>query len=67
MKLLAAAGAALSLLASSAAQAQESKMRQDVSVVAPALEKYTQGRLLATSGSDRSCRRAIGALSRSPV
>jgi 4-carboxymuconolactone decarboxylase len=46
MKLLAATIASLSLLAASAAQADATKMREDVRTVAPALEKYTQGTLL---------------------
>jgi 4-carboxymuconolactone decarboxylase len=46
MKLLTVAIATLSLMASSGAQGQESKMKEDVRMVAPALEKYTQGRLL---------------------
>jgi 4-carboxymuconolactone decarboxylase len=46
MKLFAAAVATLSLMASSLAQAQEPKMKEDVRMVAPALEKYTQDRLL---------------------
>jgi len=47
MKLFAAiAVATLSLMASSEAQAQETKMREDLRMVAPALEKYAQDRLL---------------------
>src|SRR5262245_56006221 len=47
MKLLTAAVAALSLMASAAgAQAQEAKMKDDLRRVAPALENYTQDRLL---------------------
>ncbi len=53
MKLLAAAIASLSLMASSSAQADQSKAAprstptpDDVRMVAPALETYTQGRLL---------------------
>ena len=53
MKLLAAAIASLSLIASSSAQADPTKAAprsmptpDDVRIVAPALEKYTQGRLL---------------------
>jgi 4-carboxymuconolactone decarboxylase len=61
MRILAAAIAALSLVGAAAAQAQESKMSQDVKAVAPALDKYTQDRLLgevwrrpALSPRDRS-------------
>jgi 4-carboxymuconolactone decarboxylase len=46
MKFLAVAIAALSLMASSATQAEGTKMSEDVRMVAPALEKYTQGTLL---------------------
>jgi 4-carboxymuconolactone decarboxylase len=46
MKIPSIAILALSLLGAAAAQAQESKMSQDVKAVAPALEKYTQGTLL---------------------
>src|SRR5437016_5641841 len=46
MKLLAAAFATLSLMASSAAQAEGTKIQKDVHMIAPALEKYTQGTLL---------------------
>src|SRR5437868_15450087 len=46
MKLLAAAFATLSLMASSMAQAEGTKIQKDVHMVAPALEKYTQGTLL---------------------
>jgi 4-carboxymuconolactone decarboxylase len=46
-ELITAAVATLSLMASAAgAQAQESKMKDDLRRVAPALEKYTQDRLL---------------------
>jgi len=45
MRFLAAAIATLSLLAS-AGQAEETKMQEDIHIVAPALEKYTQGTLL---------------------
>jgi 4-carboxymuconolactone decarboxylase len=44
--MLATAITALSLLGAVAAQAQETKMSQDVKTVAPALHKYTQDRLL---------------------
>ena len=46
MKLLAAALATLSLLALASAQADPTKMREDVRTLAPALEKYFQGTLL---------------------
>jgi 4-carboxymuconolactone decarboxylase len=46
MKFLAAAIATLSLIASSATQAQETKMQEDVHMVAPALDKYQQGTVL---------------------
>src|SRR4030088_2774756 len=46
MRLLAAAIATLSLMASATVQAQESSMKENVRMVAPALEKYTQGTLL---------------------
>ena len=46
MRILATAIAALSLLGAAAAQAQETKMSQNVKAVAPALDKYTQDRLL---------------------
>jgi 4-carboxymuconolactone decarboxylase len=46
MKFLAATIATLALMASSAAQAEGTKMLEDVRLVAPALEKYTQGTLL---------------------
>src|SRR5882757_5556282 len=46
MKFFAAAIATLSLMASSSAQAEGTKMQEDVRMVAPALEKYTQGTLL---------------------
>ena len=46
MRILATAIAALALVGAAAAQAQEAKMSQDVKAVAPALEKYTQDRLL---------------------
>jgi 4-carboxymuconolactone decarboxylase len=46
MKLFAATITTAILLASSVAQAQELKMKQDMRVVAPALEKYAQDRLL---------------------
>ena len=46
MKLFAATVATLSLMALSVAQAQESNMIDDLHMVAPALEKYTQDRLL---------------------
>jgi 4-carboxymuconolactone decarboxylase len=46
MKLIAMAIASLSLLASSTAQADPRKARDDVRAVAPALEKYKQGTLL---------------------
>src|SRR3954466_14815209 len=42
MKLVAMTLASLSLLASSAAQADPTKAREDVRAVAPALEKYRQ-------------------------
>jgi 4-carboxymuconolactone decarboxylase len=45
-RFLAAAIATLSLLAS-AAQAEETKMQEDIRMVAPALEKYTQSTLLS--------------------
>ena len=43
MKLIAAALATLSLLGSATAQADPTKTREDVRMVAPALEKYAQG------------------------
>lgn len=46
MRVLATAIAALSLVGAAAVQAQESRMRQDVKAIAPALDKYTQDRLL---------------------
>jgi 4-carboxymuconolactone decarboxylase len=46
MKIVTMAMAALSVLASSAAQADPTKARGDVLAVAPALEKYRQGTLL---------------------
>src|SRR5207244_10567797 len=46
MKLLAATIASLSLLASTSAQAEVTKVREDVRMVAPALENYAQGTLL---------------------
>jgi 4-carboxymuconolactone decarboxylase len=46
MRVLATAIAALSLVGAAAAQAQEWKMSQDAKGVAPALDKYTQDRLL---------------------
>src|SRR5947209_1894818 len=46
MKLLAAAFATLSLMASSAAQAEGTKIQKDVHMIAPALEQYTQVTLL---------------------
>jgi 4-carboxymuconolactone decarboxylase len=46
MRCLAAAIAALCLMALSSAQAEKTKMQEDMRMVAPALEKYTQGTLL---------------------
>jgi 4-carboxymuconolactone decarboxylase len=46
MKLLATALATLSMLASASAQADQTKLRDDVRKVAPVLEKYAQGTLL---------------------
>jgi 4-carboxymuconolactone decarboxylase len=46
MKFLSATIATLALMASSVAQAEGTKMLDDVRMVAPALEKYTQGTLL---------------------
>ena len=46
MKFLAATIATLALMAPSATQAEGTKMLDDVLMVAPALEKYTQGTLL---------------------
>jgi 4-carboxymuconolactone decarboxylase len=46
MKLLTAAIATLSLMASSPGHAEGTKMQEDMRMVAPALEKYTQGTLL---------------------
>ena len=66
MRLLAAAIATLSLMGSAAAQTQELKMKEDAHMVAPALEKYRQGRFSATSGSARACRHATAASPRSP-
>jgi 4-carboxymuconolactone decarboxylase len=47
MKLIAMTLASLSLLASSAAQADPTKAREDVRAVAPALEKYRQDTLFS--------------------
>src|SRR5438093_10342688 len=46
MRFLAAAIATLPLMASATVQAEKTKMQEDIHVVAPALEKYTQDRLL---------------------
>ena len=46
MKIIAAGIAMLALMASSVAQAEGTKMRNDVATVAPALEKYNQDTLL---------------------
>jgi 4-carboxymuconolactone decarboxylase len=46
MKFVAVAIATLSLMASSASQAEGTKMQEDMHMIAPALEKYTQGMLL---------------------
>ncbi len=46
MKFLAATLATLSMFASASAQADQTKMREDVRLVAPALEKYAAGTLL---------------------
>ena len=46
MKFLAATFATLSLLASAGAQADPTKMREDVRAVAPALEKYRDNTVL---------------------
>jgi 4-carboxymuconolactone decarboxylase len=46
MKLLAAVIASLSLIGSTSAQAERTKTQEDMRMVAPALEKYTQGTLL---------------------
>ena len=46
MKFLAATLATMSMLASASAQADQTKMREDVRLVAPALEKYAAGTLL---------------------
>src|SRR5437868_2971681 len=46
MRFFAAAIVAFSLMASAATQAEETKMRKDMKMVAPALDKYTQDRLL---------------------
>jgi 4-carboxymuconolactone decarboxylase len=61
MRFLVVAIATLSLIASSAAQAEGMKMLEDMQRVAPALEKYSQGTLLGDvwkraglSGRDRS-------------
>jgi 4-carboxymuconolactone decarboxylase len=61
MRFLVVAIATLSLIASSAAQAEGMKMLEDMHRVAPALEKYSQGTLLGDvwkraglSGRDRS-------------
>jgi len=43
MKLIAAAVATLSMLGSASAQSDPTKAREDVRMVAPALEKYAQG------------------------
>jgi 4-carboxymuconolactone decarboxylase len=46
MRFFAAAIVTFSLMASAAAQAEDTKMRNDMQMVAPALDKYTQDRLL---------------------
>ncbi len=46
MRFFAAAIVTLSLMASAMAQAEETKMQTDMHVIAPALEKYTQEKLL---------------------
>jgi len=46
MKFLAAAVATISVLAFSPLQAEEAKMRRDVQMVAPALERYSETLLL---------------------
>jgi 4-carboxymuconolactone decarboxylase len=46
MKLFAAAIASLCLIGSSSVQAEGTKTQEDIRVVAPALEKYTQATLL---------------------
>jgi 4-carboxymuconolactone decarboxylase len=46
MSFFAAAIVTFSLMASAATQAEETKMQKDMQMVAPALEKYTQDRLL---------------------
>src|SRR5947209_1977514 len=46
MKFIAATLATLSMLVSASAQADPTKTREDVRMVAPALEKYAQGTLL---------------------
>jgi 4-carboxymuconolactone decarboxylase len=46
MKFLAAAIMSCSMLASGAVQAEQSKMRKDMQMAAPALERYTDGMLL---------------------
>jgi 4-carboxymuconolactone decarboxylase len=46
MRFFVAAIATFPLMASAAAQAEETKMQKDMQMVAPALEKYTQERLL---------------------
>ena len=48
MRHLGAAIATLSLIGSAAAQTQESKMKEEVDMVAPALEKYRQACGLVT-------------------
>jgi 4-carboxymuconolactone decarboxylase len=70
MRILAAAIAALSL-AAAVAQAQESKMSQDVKAVAPALEKFTHDTLLgeiwtrpSLSARDRSIVTLAGLIAR---
>jgi len=63
MKLLAATLASLSLLASASAQADPTQVREDVRMVAPALEKYAQSTLLG----DVWKRPGLGARDRSIV
>jgi len=63
MKLLAATLASLSLLASASAQADPTQVREDVRMVAPALEKYAQSTLLG----DVWKRPGLGARDRSVV
>ena len=64
MKLIAMTLASLSLLASSTAQADPRKARDDVRAVAPALEKYRQDTLFGDLWKRPASTRATAASSR---